>query len=349
MTAILPISSVLPTPDRRLKFVSVGDFLADQPEEMPWIIKPLCAVGSSVMIYGRQKVGKSSVTMQLFDSLINGKPWLGFGVYKTGRVLYLQCDMALAEVRRIIERAEDAGMGLRDGLFIPQLTDGEQTLNFNILNPLHSAELRAWCEELKPIAVVVDTINDAYEPDSRIGDVNSFIRKVHRSFKEAIGESALIFLNHKRKQIQNFKGEEVDDEDGYLGGTAWAGVVASNLELRRNKDDRSVHLELRDLRLDTYPTSSIPLLKNVHGFFEPKLTSQMMLYQWPDCIDPAEWAALKPAISCANDVFRDIAKRTATPLDTVKKQYQRHRNVPYPWLGLVGMKPNESEGDVDGD
>lgn len=331
------------SPERLLKFVRVEDFLADQPSEMPWVIKPLCAIGSSVMLYGRQKVGKSSVTMQLFDSLINGVPWLGFGVHRTGPVLYLQLDMALAEMRRIIERAEDAGMRLREGLFIPQVDDGAQTLQFNILNPAHAAELAAWCAEIKPIAVVVDTINDAYEPDNKIGDINSFIRKIHREFKLAIGDAVLFFLNHKRKQIQNFRGEELDDEDGYLGGTAWAGVVASNLELKRNKGDKTVQLELRDTRLDKYPTDTIPLKKNAHGFFEPVLTSQMMMYQWPDCLEQTARDEVLAKTKSLSDVFRDIGKRTKTPEATVRKQFYRNRSVPFPWLPLVGLEVDYSE------
>lgn len=317
------------------KFVRAGAFLDKQPDAMPWIIEPLCLPGSSVMLYGRQKVGKSSAVVQLIHSLTTGEPWLGFPVRRTGPVLYLQLDMAQLELLRALRRAESAGLDVRSNLYIPEPDKGEHRAAFDILTPESQQLLTTYCVELKPVAVIVDTINDAYTSVER-GDVNSFIREIHRRFMACIGDAALIFLNHKRKQIQRFKPSDDDDEDGYLGGSAWAGVVASNLEIARSKETGELALVLHDLRLDAYPVKRIPLMKDANGFFQPKLSSAQMLAIWPACLTADERQTIEDAgIGSMSDVFRDIAARTGAAFETVKKQYQRAPGVDYPWKKLI--------------
>lgn len=321
-----------------LNFVSAGQFIDELPEAMPWIIEPLCTHGSSVMIYGRQKIGKSSVIMQLIHSLTTGEPWLGFRVHKTGNVLYLQLDMAQLELSRIIWRAENAGMNVRDKLFVPKPEPGEHRISFDILRDEDQAGLRELVVALDPVAVIVDTINDAYTSVEH-GDINAFIRRVHRRFMEAVGNAALIFLNHKRKQSQQKfgKGGEAgdDDEDGYLGGSAWAGVVASNLELMRTRETKVPMLILRDLRLDAYPATRIELQKDENGFFKAIIGSQQMLHLWPDCLAAAEREKAIATCLTQADIFRDIAARTGTTFDAVKKQYQRAPGADYRFRAIL--------------
>lgn len=324
-----------------LNIMPAGEFLDELPETMPWIIEPLCLPGSSVMLYGRQKVGKSSAIVQLIHSLTTGVPWLGFPVRQTGQVLYLQIDMAKLELGRALRRAEASGMNVRSGLYIPRLEQTEHRMNFNILNDADQAALARTCEELKPIAVIVDTINDAYTPERTDGDINMLIRNVHRRFMEAIGDAALIFLNHKRKQSQQWK--QVDDEDGYLGGSAWAGVVATNLELMRDKETRDISLVLHDLRLDAYPATRIPLKKDENGFFLPQLSSQQMLMLWPDFIPEDELDALRPHIKSRNDVYRDIARRSGEQFETVKKQALRAKGVHFKWHDLIADQSEQRD------
>lgn len=328
----------------RLEFISAGDFLSTEPEEIPWVIPPLCTVGSSMMLYGRQKVGKSSVITQMFHSLIHGEPWLGFPVEKSGPVVYLQLDMPKSDTRTMLDRAHAAGYDLRHGLYVPKLPEREHKAHFNILDPSHARELRAACDDIRPVAVVVDTINDAYEPLER-GDVNSFQRRIHSEFQAAIGDAVLVFLNHRRKQVQTWQKEEMDDTDGYLGGSSWAGVVTSNLELRRSRKDNKVYLELRDLR-HAFPASRIPLKQNELGFFEPDLNAAMMLMFWPGCLPLAEQAKVVPHVKSKNDVFRDIAARTGTAFDTVKKTYQRADRVRFPWEAFFEDEVPESAASM---
>lgn len=325
-----------------LEFISVGDFLDGLPSEMPWVIPPLAATGSSIMLYGRQKVGKSSAVLQLMHSLITGEPWLGFPVERTGRVIYLQADMPAAETKRMIDRAAASGLELRDGLYVPRLEKGEHKVPFNILNPRDQEALAGQCARLSPIAVVVDTINDTFVPPPGSTDVGALARQVHTAFKHALGDAVFVYLNHKRKQALNFKGEELDDEDGFLGSGAWAQVASSILELKRDRKTREIALVLRDLRLDTYPGTSLALKKNEHGFFVRPMTSQQMLLFWPDCLPSEEAERLRAAVRTKSDVFRDIAERTQTPLETVRQQFYRHRGADFAWAALLeGEEPEK--------
>ena len=322
-----------------LKFVTGDEFLASQPDKMPWVIPPLCATGSSVMLYGRHKVGKSSAIVQLVHSLTTGDPWLGFPVMRTGNVIYLQLDMAKAEMWRVIKRAERCGYNMRKGLYLPSIAEGEQAVKFDIMDLGNRKELQDWCQELNPVAVIVDTINDAYSARKN-DDINLFIREIVHGFREAIGDAVLIFLNHKRKEIQNkfAKKDASDDEpdqDGFLGGGGWAQVTSAIVELYKYKKTRESALILWDLRLDNFPGKIIKLKKTEHGFFENTMTSQQMLLYWPYCLSRDEQARVLETLKGQNDVFRDIAARTNTSFDAVKKQYQRAGDVEFMWRELL--------------
>lgn len=309
-----------------------------------------------MMIYGRHKAGKSSLTFQLMDALINKKPWLGFPVEDSGPVIYLQLDMAQAEMRRVIQRGEAVGMSVKDGLYVPYTEAGAAGLHFNILNPYHAAELAAWCSEIKPIAVVIDTINDAFEiPPHSSGDINANIRNVYHHLRSAIGaDPVMVFLNHKRKKAQSFNRKDDDDvdEDGYLGGSAWAAVVSAILEVRRSKVRGKAFLHLHALRLETPPEDIVELNIDSNGFFEvhtKTMTPGQMLMEWPGCIaDDAERAAIIAATHSQADVFRDVAQRTGETFDAVKKTFQRHSEGNYPWRNMVkwGKKASESLEDA---
>jgi RecA-family ATPase len=319
-----------------LEFITLDEFLGSE-EDIPWVIPPLCAVGSSIMLYGRQKVGKSSAVVQLMHSLTTGEPWMGFPVRKTGPVLYLQIDMPPADTRRMFQRARASGYVTGADVYAPKLMPGQSKVPFNILDTRCADALRSECERIQPVAVIVDTINDAYEAAERT-DINLHIRKVHSAFRATIGDAVFVYLNHTRKAPQNMRGAAPDDEDGYLGGGGWAQVATSILELKRDNKSGQVALMLRDLRLDSYPGKILPLQKDEHGFFERPMTSQQMLMFWPECLPLAEKVAAIASVKNANDVFRDIGARTGTAWETVKKQYHRAVGVDFPWLALIASE-----------
>src|SRR5690606_535980 len=80
-----------------LDLVSADAFLTNRKEVPPWILRPFLVNGSTMMLYGRQGIGKSSLALQLAYSLTSGEPWMGFPVARSGPVIYLQLDMSVEE------------------------------------------------------------------------------------------------------------------------------------------------------------------------------------------------------------------------------------------------------------
>lgn len=329
-----------------LQVQSVGDYLAKHSGPTPWIIKPFCITGSSIMLFGRPKVGKSRAIMQLCNSVITGEPWMGFPVEKTGKVVYLQLDMATLELRRVIEAGMEAGMSLKDGLYIPELPEKEHRVDFDILRDDDWARLGEICASLDPTLVIVDTINDGFRPRITDKDVNMLAREVHKRFMTAVGDAALVFINHKRKQASltfaNKDAKDEPDEDGYLGGSGWAGVASSTLELFRRKD-KSICLWIHDMRLEEKPATFVPLLKKAGGFFEPKLDFAAIMRLWPGCLPADERKLIETTDWSKNMIFKAIAEYAKAEPAAVKTHYYRYRSVEYPWLTL--LDPDAKDDD----
>lgn len=320
-------------------FITSDEFIALDDEIADWVIRPLCVRGSGVMIYGRQGIGKSSIVTQLCYSLISGESFLGFPVHQTGNVLYLQVDMNDLETKKVLRRAFDAGMAMDGKLLIPNFTKYGSNFRFNILDESNQLRLQRWCEKWNPIAVIVDGIHDAYQDDSRSNDVNALIRRVYRGFQDAIGDAVLVFMNHNRKQGVQSQREDFDDEDAFMGGQAWEGLVASSLHLkkaRKGENRGKMSLMLRKTRLELWPEAEVPLGKDDKGFFTYKMPWKQMLMQWPDCLPPAEREAAAESVKTKADIFRDIANRTGVAYDTIRVYENAHKDLDYPWRELVG-------------
>lgn len=316
-------------------FIFSTRFIETPDEEFEWVIKPLCVRGSGMMIYGRQGVGKSSITTQLCHSLMTGEPFLGFPVMHTGYVLYLHCDMNGTETKKVLRRGYDAGLCREDGLLVPNFEKHDGRFRFNILDPVDQTKLALWCERWKPIAVVVDNIHDAYVAEKNNTDVNAVIRSVYRGFQDAIGGAVLIMLNHARKQsaIAAKLGEE--DDDAFMGGQAWEGLVATSIRVSRDKKTHKMKMSLQKTRLGLWPEAEILLDRTKHGFFSYQMPYNIMLTQWPDCIPNGERDAVIAATKTKADVFKDIARRTGVSYDTIRKYENAHRDLEYPWRLLV--------------
>lgn len=322
-------------------FIPSDEFIALDDGEIDWVIRPLCVRGSGIMLYGRQGIGKSSIVTQLCHALISGKNFLGFPVAQTGPVLYLQCDMNELETKKVLRRAFDAGMKMDGKLLIPNFKKFGFNFRFNILRAEDQERLRDWCQEFQPIAVVVDGIHDAYHTDGFVGDVNALIREVYRGFQDAIGGAVLVFLNHNRKQGTQAQKTEYDDEDGFMGGQAWEGLVASSLHLKKvnhGEQKGKISLKLRKTRLELWPEEEIVLKKADHGFFTHVIPWKQMLMQWPYCLDPEERESALSKVKTKSDIFRDIEARTDGKFDTIRVYENAHPEMDFAWRELLAKK-----------
>jgi predicted ATP-dependent serine protease len=320
-----------------LRLRPISELVAEAPEEEEWVIKHLAVPGSGIMLYGRQGIGKSSLICQFAHSIITGEPWMGFSVEKTGPVILLEIDMPKRETIKVIRRANKAGLLMGENFYAPEPEEGEEGIMFDILNDKDMAELADICEQIQPVAVIVDTIHDAYTQNDRVGDINAFIRQVYRRFRTAINGAVLVFLNHRRKQGNFPQKDDEADDDSFMGGQAWEGLVATSIQLARKKSDRTLWLKIHKTRLSSLPFSEIPITVDEFGFFEPKLNYQQMLLQWPECLPLADRRAVMNTVKTKMDVFKDISSRTGVTVATIRQQFYRHPEVEYPWLSLFGF------------
>lgn len=289
------------------------------------------------MLYARQGAGKSTAAIQLAHALINGGDWLGFEVRKTGPVLYLQVDMGQHEMMKLVSRAEASGYEMHGQLHMFEDDAGEGRLDFDVLRDDSLEALRFACEAVRPVAVIVDTIHDSYEHRDAFKDVNALARRVHRRLKEAIGGAVLVFLNHQRKQgVVRKSGEELDDEDSFMGGQAWEGVVSSSLYLKRERGRRA-KLKLRKIRLEDAPFEELALKINAEGFFEQAPPDyKWLLLHWPEHLPPRQRDEEVAKLTKKADVLRRIAELSGVPYDTVRQHENRHKGIEYPWRRYVG-------------
>jgi RecA-family ATPase len=318
-----------------LRLISSDELLAEAGGTLDWVIYPLAVRGSSMMIYARQGVGKSSAMMQLAHSLITGVPWIGFEVRAQGPVIYLQIDMGEQETIKLVQRAEVAGYTMHGQLYVAHAEPGDESISFDILRDEDLSVLRDLCAQVQPIAVIVDTIHDSYEHQDKYKDVNALARRVHRRFKSAVGDAVLVFLNHERKSLPGRKkSDEAEDHDSFMGGQAWEGVVSASVQFTRERG-RKGELRLKKVRLEEKPFERLELEIDKNGFFAPKRDHRSLLLVWPDCLPEKEREAAIAKLKCKADVFREIAAITGSKYETVRKHENDHPGVEYPWKKYV--------------
>ena len=333
-----------------LKFIPATEFLASPIAERRWVVEDVCYAGGSIMLYGRAKIGKTTLVAQLCHSLATGDPWLGFPIRTTGPVLYLQLDMNPAEMTDVLERAKASGFTVADSLFVPAFEENQFRIPFNILDSAQKEELRIACAAIKPVAVIVDTINDSYAAEANVGDVNRMIRHVLGEFREVLGDAVLVFLNHERKGSKDFTGKKVDDEDGYLGGSAWAGVASAILQLDKNEKGE-YRLRLRGGRNSSGERGELlKLVRDPRGFFVHPLDIKQALRQWPDFLPAAEQPAAA-AMRTKSEVFRAIADRVGAKPEAVKMEcYRQEKEGKAPaWVQRLGKESESKESNTGAD
>ncbi len=320
-----------------MRFIRADKFLAEK-SSFAWVLPPFVAKGSSMMLYGRQGLGKTSLALQLVHALGTGGQWMGFPTMVKGPSLYLNLDMSEMEMRRAIERTREAGIDVGPHMVLIGPDEEEEALEFDILNEAHAAQLRHACQDLKPVCVIVDAIADSFEPPQGPHDVNALGRSVLKAFRRAIGgEAILVYLNHKKKGIANFRGQEVDDEDDYMGATIWASKPSASIQLKSGRDHVK-SLVVRKTRIDAPGVREVILEDRGHGFYRPRANVELMLLQWPSSLecympDPTSRADFVARCKDKSSIFKAVAEITGVSFDTVRQKYYRNveRGVAYEW------------------
>lgn len=190
--------------------VSGDAYLSLPREPQTWLIQSLIPSGGAVCLYGDPKVGKSYAALQLALAIEEGGEWLGFPVVRTGRVVYIQLDTPRSLWAERIEALRAGG--------VPSITKIAQcdrgTLDswpFDILDPSHHARLKEALAEVKPIAVIVDTIRESHSADE---NDSTAMRNVIGELVDATQPAALIVISHARKPNPEVHRDLLADQRG---------------------------------------------------------------------------------------------------------------------------------------
>lgn len=320
-----------------LRLLAGPDFLTDEPAPA-WIVEPFCVPGSSLMLYGRQGSGKSTLAYQLAFALATGSPWLNFPVWQAGPTVYLQFDMPRYEWNMLLHRAQVSYPVVESLHFNHRSTDDDLS-RVNVLQGKEYRELADVLSEVRPAAIVVDTISEGFAPSRALQqDINEEAREVIRLWHTLVPEGVFVFLKHERKgSVWKAKqdDEEDDDIDAFSGPAGWETKVTTSLRLT-NKNGRA-RLWVQKCRLADPGFRQLELGRDAQGFFTAPLGHEQMLATWPRMVP----AAQRFAPQAVADVLRDVAERTGEPFDTVKQAYYRAKRMGkiYPWALALGDKP----------
>src|SRR5262249_54870431 len=83
------------------------------PREM--IIAPFLPVNSINLVFGPRGIGKSWIALTIAEAVASGEDWIGFEVPKRRRVLYIDGEMPLADLK---QRLKAIGVGRSDRIDI---------------------------------------------------------------------------------------------------------------------------------------------------------------------------------------------------------------------------------------
>ena len=295
-----------------LKLYTLDEFRKELGSTKRWIIEPFGFMNSVVMLWGGEGLGKSRLLTQMAHSVITGKPWLGFPVHTTGPVIYLQLDMPRQEQDSLIDSIEAAGMydDMRDDFYL-------MTEEFDILDKHCQENLRAACEEIEPVMVILDT---AYQGFSEAKS-NIQVRKVVKSYSRAVYPALFNLAHHKDKK-----------DDYALGFGEWGRVVSTSLRLwEEHKKGKPIALTVEKCRLGNPVVKGmqLDLIFDRHGFLEKREENmdQLLLY-YP----------LTGYEESMTEVFETIGGQVKKTAEAVRSHYYKSikgRGITPDWIKQV--------------
>ena len=205
-------------PDTKQQIISLAALLAEEDEAEPWLVDHLLTQGGLSLLNGKPGAGKTTFARDMALSVAQGKRWLGRNV-TPGHVLFL----ALEEQKRQVKHHMQL-MG----------ATAEDEITFYI-EPMHDnpmATLASLIAQLTPTLVVIDPVarflqckdfNDYAQVSAALDPLIDLAHKAG---------THVCLIHHARKGEAGI--------DSYLGSTALAGSVDTNLLLDVDASGRRI-------------------------------------------------------------------------------------------------------------
>ena len=209
-----------------LSFLTAKELCESTPDEPDWIVEGFISVGVLTEMNGKPKDGKTTISFNMIEKVINGKDFLGKPTKKT-RVIYL---------------SEERNTTLSEALRKAGLEDSEDIKILKYVDKGHAT----WEEVIQSVRkeaiafgaglLFVDTLFNWTEVDEREGGTNSASTalKSMRPLQLATGDGlAVVVLRHDRKS-----GGGIADSAG--GSTQYTGASDIVLHIGRVNANKTI-------------------------------------------------------------------------------------------------------------
>lgn len=260
-----------------------GSVYLNQPRPaVTWVVKDILPAGGFSNIYGKPKAGKSFLALGQAIAISSYKPhWMGYSTLTHGPVAYLQLDTPRSIWADRVQKAVGNRYDVSNIHFAdthPDDTNPESTpFPFNIL--LHGEWLKRQLGRIAdltgkwPVAIYLDTIRELHQGDENdSGAMKAMVAAV----QDACGESAKIFVSHKKKEGQFHTDDLMNDTRGssYVNGRMDSIIAVTTFP---NQDTRGT----MTWQSRTHPLKELKIIRGTveegDGIWRPNEEEQLLL------------------------------------------------------------------------
>ena len=192
-----------------LKLLSYDDLCKMESATADWLVDGLLRRSGLLLLAGRPKCGKSTISRNLARSVGSGTPFLGRAC-KAGPVIWVGLEESSGDLREALEAMGATALPIHSRI---EGFHGDQ-----------EEWLRAAVEQIRPALVVIDTIG-------------SFTNLVNINDYSEVVKATRIFLELRNRYGTSFcLNHHTNKNGGVLGATYWEGVVDMTVVMTRNED-----------------------------------------------------------------------------------------------------------------
>ena len=239
----------------------LAQFMAeDYPVEEDLIEPSLLIRGGKMQLYGKAKVGKSYLILQLALCLSGGRDWLGYRVPRPARTLYVQCEIVPGQLQRRLRGLTSEFPTGVDMMHVSNVYD-RVLAKRDDFDDLASVITAAGVE-----VVIIDPLY-LFMLGSEIAgeDTATFIRGLN--YVNAATNAAIIIVHHSRKMVAQADGAVRPGMDSSKGSTnlvQWPDTIASLAKVGEGK----VELRWEGVRHGKEPPPRMLRFDDLAGRFE---------------------------------------------------------------------------------
>jgi RecA-family ATPase/5S rRNA maturation endonuclease (ribonuclease M5) len=214
-----PWQSSMSVQEKKFRFTSMADLLAEPEEETDWLVENLLPMGGLSVIGGKPKAGKSTTVRNLCLSVARGEPFLGFPTTQ-GPVLYCAFEEKRGEVTKHFRQLG----ALPDDPILSFVGRAPDEFIAKLWPALH---------EIKPALIILDTLVKV----AHVTDMNDYsqVMKAIDPFLHMARESGahLLLVHHAGKGDRS-------GGDALLGSTGIFATVDTCLIQKRSDKYRTI-------------------------------------------------------------------------------------------------------------